>query len=174
MIGDCMEQAILENVLSSHFYSIMMDETTDVVITKEIVVYALYHTSELKVVTSFLSIIQLPDGKANPVEDHLIVYLESKHIPLSSVVVFGSDGTAVMTGKHTGVVARLKQRQPLLKSVHCIAHQLVLAANQSGDSVPYISKTFKPTFRMLFYFYENSAIQMSGLKKNEQLLVWQS
>ena len=148
----------------------MIDETTDVVIMKEIAGYALYLTSEGKVVTSFLSIIQLPDGKANIVEDHLIAYLESKHISLSRVVGFGSDGAAVMSGKHTRVAARLKQRQPMLTSVHCIAHWLALAASPSGDGVPYISKTFKPTLRQLFYFYENSAVRMSGLKKIDPLL----
>ena len=170
VIGEQLEQEILENLLSSPLYSIMIDETTDVAIIKEMVIYALYLTSGGKVVTSFLSIIQLPDGKANTMEDHLIVYLESKHIPLSRLVGFGSDGAAVMTGKHTGVAARLKQRQPILTSVHCIAHRLALAASQSGEGISYISKTFKPTLRQLFYFYENSAVRMSGLKAIEHLL----
>ena len=170
VIGDQMELEILENLLSSPLYSIMIDETTNVAIMKEMVVYVLYLTSEGNVVTSFLSIIQLPDSKANTVEYHLIAYLESKHIPLSRVVGFGSDGAAVMTGKHTRVATRLKQRQPMLTSVHCIAHRLALATSQSGDGVPYISKTFKPTLRQLFYFYENSTVRMSGLKKIEQLL----
>ena len=69
-----------------------------------------------------------------------------------------------MTGKHNGVAARLKQRHPMLTSVHCIAHQLALAASQSGGGVPYISKTFKPTVRQLFYYYQNSAVRMKSTK----------
>ena len=60
------------------------------------------------------------------------------------MVGFGSDGAAVMTGKHAGAAARLKQRQPMLTSIHCIAHRLALAASQAGDGVPYIRKSFKP------------------------------
>ena len=75
-----------------------------------------------------------------------------------------------MTGRHNGVAARLKRLQPILTSVHCNAHRLALAAAQSGDSVPYIANTFKPTLRQLLYFYENSTVRMSGLKAIEQLL----
>ena len=82
----------------------------------------------------------------------------------------GTDGASVMTGRHNGVAARLERLQPILTSVHCIAHQLALAASLSGDSVPYIANTFKPTLRQLFYFYENSTVRMSGLKAIEQLL----
>ena len=76
----------------------------------------------------------------------------------------------MMTGRHGGVAARFKCHQPLLTSSHCIAHRLALAAAQSGDSVPYLSNTFKPTFRHLFYFYENSLVRMNGLRAIEQLL----
>jgi len=47
-------------------------------------------------------------------------------------------------------------------------HRLALAASQAG--VQYISNTFKPTLQQLFYFYENSAVRMAGLKAIEQLL----
>ena len=97
-------------------------------------------------------------------------YLESKLILLSNMVGFGSDGASVMIGRHNGVAARLKCHQPILTSIHCIAHRLALAAGQSGDSVPYIANTFKPTLRQLFYFYEKSPVRMSGLKAIEQLL----
>ena len=86
------------------------------------------------------------------------------------LVGLGSDGAAVMTGKHSGVAARLKRRQPVLTSIHCVAHRLALAANQSGDAVAYISRTFKPTLRQLLQFYENSPVRTSGLHSIQQLL----
>ncbi len=49
-------------------------------------------------------------------------------------------------------------------------HRLALAAGQASDNVPFISNTFKPTLRQLFYFYENSTVRMHGLKAIEELL----
>ena len=164
VIGEQIEHELLNSVHTSPMYSIMIDETTDVSILKEMVIYVMYLTPEAKVCTGFLTINELPDGTAETVEKNLTAYLESKDMPLSRMVGFGSDGASVMTGRHNGVAARLKRLQPILTSVHCIAHRLALAAAQSGDSVPYIANTFKPTLRQLFYFYENSTVRMSGLK----------
>lgn len=95
----------------------MVDETTDVSIINEMVVYAMYLAPGGRVVTSFLSIISLPDGKANTIE-HLIAYLEGKNIPLSHTVGFGSDGAAVMNGKHASVTQAAPANVDK-QSLHC-------------------------------------------------------
>ena len=46
----------------------------------------------------------------------------------------------------------------------------VIAASQAGDNVKFIARTFKPTLRQLFYFYENSSVRSSGLKALQLLL----
>ena len=52
-----------------------------------------------------------------------------------------------MTGKHSGVATRLKNKQPILTSIHCMAHRLALAAGQAGEKIRFIKNTFKPTLR---------------------------
>ena len=88
---------------------------------------------------------------------------------MTNLVGFGSDGAAVMTGKFNGVAARLKHKQPILTSIHCVAHRLALAASQSGEKVAFLSNSFKPTLRQLFTYYENSSVRMKGLKELEQV-----
>lgn len=88
-----------------------------------------------------------------------MTYLDKCSIPLSCLVGFGSDGASVMTGKHSGVAARIKAKQTILTSTHCIAHCLALATGQAGDKVKFIADTFKPTLKQLFYFYENNPIR---------------
>ena len=46
-----------------------------------------------------------------------------------------------MTGRVAGVAARLKCRQRVLTSIHCIAHRLALAAGQAGEKIKFLSKT---------------------------------
>ena len=69
-----------------------------------------------------------------------------------------------MMGKHSGVAARIKTKQPFLSSIHCMAHRLASAAGQAGDKLKCIADTFKPTLKQLFYFYENSPVRLSGLR----------
>lgn len=71
-----------------------------------------------------------------------------------------------MIGRVTGV-ARLRSKQPILASLHCVAHRLALAAGQAGEKVAFF---LSHTLKQLFYIYENSSIRMSGLKAIEQLL----
>ena len=82
-----------------------------------------------------------------------MAYLDDKSIPMSRLVGFGSDGASVMTGRHSGVATRIKNRQPIVTSIHCVAHRLALAASQAGERVKFVQDTFKPTLRQLFYFY---------------------
>ena len=117
-----------------------------------------------------MKILELFNGTAQTIEEAVVNYLENTNLPFSKMVGFATDGARVMTGRLNGVAARLKRRQPVLTSVHCVAHRLVLAASQSGSQVTYINNTFKPTLTQLFYFYENSPVRMSGLKAIEQLL----
>ena len=139
-------------------------------ILAELVIYARYISQEAEVYTCFLAISELPNGIAEAVEQAVTTYLDHK----SQLPEWYN--LAVMTGKHNGVDAHahLKHRQPILIGIHYVAHRLALAASQSGDTVPYISCTFKPTIRQLFYFCENSPVRMSGLKAIEQLLQPQS
>ena len=99
-----------------------------------------------------------------------MAYREEKSIPLSRLAGFGSDGASVTTGKHSGVATRIKNKQPFLTCIHCVAHRLALAASQAGEKVKFIRDTFKPTLQQLFYFYENSSVRSSGLKALQELL----
>ena len=164
------EEVQLRALLSSPYFSLMVDETTDISVMKEMVLYARFVSSTSSVTSYFLKIIELSDGRAETVEEAILAYLMEKSIPLSKLVGFGSDGAAVMIGRVSGVATRLKHKQPVLISIHCVAHRLALAAGQAGEKVPFLSTRFKPTLRQLFYFFENSAVRMSGLKSLEQIL----
>lgn len=171
VMSDMIEQAQLRDLLASPVvYSLLVDETTDIAIVKEMVIYARIINSDAQAQTVFLKIVELTNGRAETIEKALMTYLDKCSIPLSRLVGFGSDGASVMTGKHSGVAARLKAKQHFLTSTHCIAHRLALVAGQAGDKVKFIADTFKPTLKQLFYFYENSPIRLNGSKAIEEPL----
>jgi len=81
----------------------VIDESTDVNVIKELVIYVRYLSAYGEVKNSFLSIIELPNGTAEVVEEKLVLFLEKSSISLSHLVGFVSDGANAMTGCHNGV-----------------------------------------------------------------------
>ena len=82
---------------------------------------------------------------------------------------FGSDGASVMVGRRAGVATLLKQSNPEMIAIHCVAHRLALAVAQAGDAVPYV-KAFKTLLYNLYSFYENSPVRTAGLSAIQSIL----
>ena len=77
------------------------------------VIYAQYMYNGI-VATTFLQICELVDGTANTIESSLQESMTDKGLPVSKMVGLGADGASVMVGRHNGVAARFRQRQPIL------------------------------------------------------------
>ena len=149
-MGDQLRERQLTELCHSDHYSVIIDESTDISVIKELVIYARYLSASGEVKNVFSSIVELPNGTADVIKESLVSFLDKSSISLSCLVGFASDGANVMTGCRNGVAAQLARRQPLLTSTHCVAHRLALAASQAGNDVPYASITFKPTLQQLF------------------------
>ncbi len=60
-----------------------------------------------------------------------------------------------MIGAYSGVQARITEREPLARYVHCAAHNLNLALNNSVKNVPGM-KQFYETVENLYNFFGHS------------------
>ena len=78
-------------------------------------------------------------------------------------VSFGSNSAAVMMGKEAGVVAKLKEQQPLLQAIHCFAHRLELGYKDAMMQIPEYKKLDK-FLSNIYNFFHNSALNRSMLK----------
>jgi hypothetical protein len=163
------ETDVLEQLISSPYISLMCDETTDIAVLKQMVIYGKYLTNSGETRTVFLQITDLFDGRAETIEKALLQFCETAGIDIRKVMGFGSDGAAVMIGRKSGVSTRLKVHNPLMVNIHCVAHRLALAAAQASDSIPYLQK-FKKTIHNLYLFYHNSSVRMSGLHSMQNIL----
>ena len=151
---------ILEQLQASPYIALMADETTDISVSKELILYARYvvpsATPDKCVRSVFLQITELKDGRAGTITQALLDFLARLHIPIERVMAFGSDGVSVMVGRRAGVATLLKQSNSEMISIHCVAHHLALAVAQAGDAVSYI-KVFKTLVYNLYSFYELQA-----------------
>ena len=116
-LGNQIEELQLQEVKKCPRFSLMIDESTDVAVLNEMVVYIRYITPHAEVKTSFMKILELFNGTAQTSEEAVVNYLDNTNLPFSNMVGFATDGARVMTGRLNGVAARLKRRQPVLISV---------------------------------------------------------
>ena len=86
----------LQGAASSACFSLVIDETTDVAVLNEMVIYARYIKNG-KVVTNFLKICKLFSGTAGAIETTLVAYMEDKGLSMSKMVGLGTDGASVNT-----------------------------------------------------------------------------
>ena len=80
------------------------------------------------------------------------------------MIGFGSDGASVMLGKNNGVAALLKKSQPSLQAVHCAAHRLDLAFNDTFKKEP-LHNRLDTVMTGLYLFYKQSNLNRSMLER---------
>ena len=166
VLSQCIEQKVRAELDHSHYVSLLCDETTDVSIAKQLIIYVRY-VLEGDIRVRYLKISDLKDGTAATIEEELLSVCQSVGINLSKVVGFGSDGASVMVGARNGVATR--SHNPVMISIHCVANRLALAAAQAADSIPYLKK-FKRYLSQIFYYYHNSAVRSASLKAIQEVL----
>lgn len=121
-LGAVIRKGIFEDLRSSPFFSILCDETTDVAVKKELIVYARYLDKDRKVRTSFTGMLEVPDGCATTILAAIQQLCEQEGLDLDNkLAAFGSDGAAVMTGSRRGVATLLKNKSPWVIANHCVA-----------------------------------------------------
>ncbi len=124
IIGEEVRQNIHSMLQQSPYVGLICDETTDVSTTKQLVIYA-KAIVQSAVRPFFLALKEIPDGTAESVKENLKEGLAECGLTIDRVAALGSDGASVMTGRVNGVAARLRQEQPSLVSIHCIALRLL-------------------------------------------------
>ena len=168
IMSQIIEQNILMTVRASPAIGLMADESTDISVTKDLILYArVLCRGDVRVF--FLKIIKIADGCAGTIENAILTYLEQADIPISRISSFGSDGAAVMVGAVSGVTTRLKRLNPEMLSVHCINHRLALGVSQAANTVPYLKK-FEEILISIYKFYHNSAVRQTGLEEIQTIL----
>ena len=151
------------------FFSLCVDETTDVSVTKQLIVYGRYFCNG-DVETSFLGILELQNGLAVTITEALCKLCSDLKVDLQTRLWgLGSDGASVMLGNRGGVSKLLREKAPFLVANHCIAHRLALACGQAANKVPYLKK-FKDILNQLYQFYQHSPVRTAGLKSIQDLL----
>ena len=142
-----LEGQITEDLKASPYFSLMADESTDISVTKNLILYIQYLNPDQRSVTRYIKLLSLK----------------------AKLVGWASDGCEVMLGIHTGVQARLKADVPYLTNIHCVAHREALAARQAAEKVPYLQKV-EGVLKAAYSYFSRSTLRQGRLSEVQKLL----
>lgn len=144
--------SVIKNVLGPHFkadlaqdigdsyYSLIIDESTDISVTKFLAISIIYHSvTKSRIMTTFLNLCTLEvctaDGIVAAVKSTLMEYC----LKLERMRGVGTDNASVMTGINNGVHRKLKAEAPHLVLIRCVCHSLQLATSAAtAEALPRI------------------------------------
>ena len=149
-LGTWVEESILKRLKKTSMYSLMADKCTDVSTVEELSVFCRWE-EDCVPVECFLEIIPLKKADAETIYSSLIECLKRKNLQLG--IGLGFDGTATISGRRTGVQARIKKHTPHALLVHCHCHLLQLACVQAANNTPGIAHVYKALTTLWKHFH---------------------
>ena len=139
-IASSTQKKLMEDILKSPCFSLLLDGSTDISVTASVIVYIRYIT-EGTVAESYVDVEELPNETAdnyvtalNSLSERLGINLFDK----GKVVGLATDGAKTMLGCHGGVAAKLTKDISHLVVIHCVANRLELAVLDSLKAVPFM------------------------------------
>lgn len=167
-ILECMlevcQETILEQIKDSPYLAIMVDETTDVSSKSQLVVIFRYCQNG-EPVERFWTYLVPSKHDAQTLTDSILSVLDpilenSPH----KLIAQSYDGAAVMSGRHTGVQARIKEKYKFANFIHCYAHQLNLIMSKAASSNSQV-RLFFGNLHEIPAFFSNSPQRIEVLDK---------
>lgn len=135
-LAGMVRDSIVAEVKKSEVFSVIADETKDLQKKEQLSLVVRYYYNGA-VHESFLDFKHAQHLDAKGLSDMIIQCLESYGLEYkSNLVGQGYDGASVMSGKHSGVAARIKTEAKHAFYVHCNAHCLNLVLVDTVKSVP--------------------------------------
>lgn len=171
-IGVTMEEEILCEVNDSPFYSIILDEATDISVSKHLGICVQYIDKNATIRVRNLKLLQITRGTVDVIVDSLITYLNSKApvtVDINKLASCATDGASVMVGCESGVTTRLKPVVPTLIATHCSAHRLSLAACDASNASSMIQR-FQRILNQIYVFFSRSSVRTAELSEMQRVL----
>ena len=126
---------ITTTIKESSYFALIVDETTDIS-NKEQVAVCLRYVTKGATTESFLGYIEVESTTGENLFNLVLNKLQKFGLDISKLVGQCYDGAANMSGCKKGLGSRVREVSPLAIYVHCYAHLLNLALQDTLEEVP--------------------------------------
>ncbi|MCO5612944.1 hypothetical protein L7F22_067217 [Adiantum nelumboides] len=124
-ISESIMQKHIKRLNESPFFSLMMDESTDIQLKQHLIAYASF-IEDYEPITIFLGLLEIDGGSSAHLHSVSLKFMSSLGLDIHKLVCFGSDGASAMISRHNGLSARLKRDNHFMMNIHCVAHRASL------------------------------------------------
>lgn len=132
LMADTLLRSLLEEIRSTPWFAVLADEATDVSVNEQMCIAIRWVNSDYEIMEDPIGLIELPKTDASTLTSSIKDVLIRCMLPLSSCRGQAYDGAANMSGRISGVAARIKSDVPSALHVHCLAHCLNLCLQDSA------------------------------------------
>lgn len=167
-LAEMVRSTIISEVKESQVFALMADETKDAKKKEQIsLVLRYYYRGAVK--ESFLHFEAAEHLDAAGLADKIIGILEKYGLEYrDNLVGQGYDGASVMSGKNSGVQARVREVAKQAFYVHCNAHCLNLVLVDTVKAIPEVEYFFS-LVQKLYTFMSGSYVHTKWLKKQKEM-----
>lgn len=120
-------KVIVKEIVNSKYFSVSVDSTPDLTHVDQLTVIVRYVNGRFEAVERFLTFLQIDRSHTGQnLADCLLDYLASESIDIMNCRGQSYDNASNMSGRYSGMQARLKAINPLAVFIPCTAHSLNL------------------------------------------------
>lgn len=167
-IGKQAESELLTAVRNADFFSILLDDSSDVSSIEQMICYVQFWNGT-SCDTKFLFIENVLANASsanaetlyNLVKDKLVEF----DLDIHKLSGLSTDGASVMVGKREGLVAKLRRDLPSLVSIHCICHRLALACIDTNYHDLVYIKEVETHITHVWKIFHYSPVKLAALLK---------
>ena len=154
---------ITETVRAAKFFSIICDEVTDQSRQHQLGISVRWVDDSFVVHEDFLELCLIPKGDADTITQLIRDCLLRFQLPIKQCRGQCYDGASVMAGHVSGVSTRITELERRALFIHCLAHSLNLAVQESTRRVP--------QYRDLIEYIKDIIIIIRASPKRSQIFV---
>lgn len=118
---------IIQEVLQSRFFSILVDEARDVSVKEQMGIVLRYVNVKGIITERFVEVIHVADTSSHCLMNAVSSFLDRHHLSISNLRGQGYDGASNMRGEFNGLKSHILKLNPHAHYIHCFAHKLQLA-----------------------------------------------
>lgn len=163
--SEVIQDHISEEINLAPFFSVQVDETTDISGKSQLSIIIRYVTEDGQPKERFMGFFNVSRGKTAEDLKNILVEVLKVYNFESKLVCQTYDGAAVMASELNGLQKKIKELAPYSIFIHCYAHKLNLVLSQSAGEVKE-ARIFFQTLTGFPAFFSHSSKRMQALEEN--------
>ena len=139
-MGSVIKDIIIDRIKTAQFYTLLLDETTDVSKSSQLTVCIQYvDVKDCKLQEDFVGFFTVKDATGEGLKLLLLSILKKSGLSLENLRGQGYDEGSNMSGRFEGLQALIHTDQPLAIYCHCYSHSLNLVLSKSCQMQPFLN-----------------------------------